>query len=162
MHSIVCCVCVWFGVYCLSFFSANGGKKLNIRSFVVSKAGMAAQRLSSSQLPPPKHIQMHWTALIGLTNTQSIILRIKFKSLFIRFLYLSVSLSISLFLYFVGRFYFLFFLLLLLLVFSFVWFGFRFLFSLPFSSFIFSHPLVLHYFVSSFFLLLNFHFIKRI
>lgn len=49
-----------------------------------------------SSLPPPKHIRMHWTALIGLTNTQSIILRIKFKSLFIRFLYLSFF-SLSLF-----------------------------------------------------------------
>lgn len=80
---------------------------------------------------------MHRIALIGLTNTQSIILRIKFKSLFFRFV------SFILFWCFVAVvvfiiFLFLFFFLFLFVIFFYLRFAFSSLLFLPLIFFFFS------------------------
>lgn len=142
-------VSAYLWVYCSYWLSLTNhidsvfvSDRIAIESVVVSLSLSHAHNIYESN-----YTAMHRIALIGLTNTQSIILRIKFKSLFFRFV------SFILFWCFVAVAVVVFIIFLFLFSFSFFSWFFS-LFVLRFLPFYFFH----WYF--SFFL--NFHFIKRI
>lgn len=134
-------VSAYLWVYCSYWLSLTNHidsefvrDRIAIESVVVSISLSHAHNLYESN-----DTAMHRIALIGLTNTQSIILRIKFKSLFFRFVsfilfWCFVAVAVVVFIIFLFLFFFLF----LFVIFFSLRFAFSSLLFLPLIFFFFS------------------------